>query len=432
MRKLTLQKSANHSKDLNAFNLNTKALNLTHSLKLPERQGGGFTLSKYELWKMSRLSLEQFLAQKPFEASFLDDIYFKCEYARLYGDIFEFEFKEGEKVFKVLANKESVPHTPFFDLQSPYGYGGFASNTSDEGFLQRALEALKQRCLKERIIAFFVRFHPFDRHLKAYEKFLPFFKKERKIVFVDTRQEPISKHFSPRIKSYINKARKELEISPCDIKDAPAFHALYSQTMQRNHASAFYFFSKAYFEKLCEFKEYIVLKASLEGEVLAYASFFLCKDFSYYHLSANSLKANANAALLDHFFSLAHARGSKFCILGGGLRDEDALFGYKQKFSNLFAHFYIGGFVADEKVFSELCKDINSPMFLKYRQGGGDLIIFIIKSYVLLKILFTLKSLSFALLVQIYTHFRIHLYRLHFYKFALNHFQRRNHDKFTI
>ncbi|MBK1994290.1 hypothetical protein FSE90_08530, partial [Campylobacter novaezeelandiae] len=150
----------------------------------------------------------------------------------------------------------------------------------------------------------------------------------------------IRKNYNPRIKAYVKKARENLKIDFIKIDENKDFKILYEKTMQRNDAENFYFFDKKYFNKLYNFKEYIVLKASLNEEILAFASFFLCKDFSYYHLSANSLKANANAALLDFFFEYANKKGSKFCILGGGVKDDDTLFNYKQKFSIVDSYFY--------------------------------------------------------------------------------------------
>ena len=340
---------------------------------------------------MNKLSLNEFLDSNS-NLNFLNDIYFKSAYARLYGEVFCFEYKENDKILKVVANKFRIKDTEYFDIQSPYGYGGFASNTNDDLFLQNAFKVLKQRCLKEKIIAFFIRFHPFDRNLKAYEKRLNFFKKDRKISIVNTSQNAF-KDYSSRMKSYINKGKKELCIEFAKRSENKAFKELYDETMRRNNASEFYFFNEKYFENLYDFSEYLVLKASLKGEILSYASFFLNENFSYYHLSANSLKSNANALLLDFFFNLALEKGSKFCILGGGLKDDDTLCEYKQKFSKLYGYFYIGGLVTNEKIYKELSKE-NAKFFLSYRYGGGGLIIAILQFKILLYIFIVCKILN--------------------------------------
>ena len=137
--------------------------------------------------------------------------------------------------------------------------------------------------------------------------------------------------------------------------------------MQRNQADKFYYFSEDYFQKLFDFNESVILKASLNNEILAYASFFLCGDFSYYHLSANILKSNANAALLDFFFEYASNNNSKFCFLGGGVQDNDTLYKFKEKFSILRASYYLGGMIFDKKNFDLLNKNLINKYFLKYR-----------------------------------------------------------------
>ncbi|MCR2111210.1 formyltransferase family protein [Campylobacter upsaliensis] len=334
--------------------------------------GGGVTLSsKKELWKMSKVSLDAFLGDK--SGNFSEDLYFSKEYAKLYGEVFEFSFEKNGAFFKTIALKKQIPNSPFFDLQSPYGYSGFYANTNDESFLKQALESLRKRALNENIIAFFLRLHPFDINLGFYEKHLDFFKKERQIVLINCTQDfaSLRKAYSPRILSYVKKARKELTISFCDSTYAEAFCKLYEKTMLRNRADSFYFFDQKYFDTLFALKQNVVLRAEFEGKILAFASFFVGKEFAYYHLSANCNEKNANAALLDFFFEFCTQKGVKFVILGGGVRDNDALYYFKSRFSTLYGSFYIAGLIFDAKNYATLCEGQNNAFFLKYRSCGG-------------------------------------------------------------
>ena len=329
------------------------------------------TLKDLKMSKMS-MSIDEYFKRclKP-NLSYKDDIYFKKEYAKLYGEVFEFSFCKNGCEFRTIAIKERIGQSEFFDLQSPYGYSGFYSNSKDETFIKEALSELKQRALKENIIAFFLRFHPFDELLPLYQKHLQFFADERKIVIVATAGDlaRIRANYSSRIKSYVKKARNELEISLCKSSEALEFKALYDETMRRNQAEQFYFFDENYFKKLFEFKESLVVKASFEGKNLAFASFFVGKDFGYYHLSANSSEKKANLALLDYFFEFCSKNGISFALLGGGLKDDDSLFYYKQRFSKLWAEFNVGGIVFNEAVYNEFCQPSHSTNFLAYRYG---------------------------------------------------------------
>lgn len=318
---------------------------------------------------MSKIFLEDFLKTHKDYSYLSSDIYLNEKYAKLYGEVFEFEFKKDEKVFKAIAIKEKIPNTEFYDLQSPYGYGGIYCNAHDEDFIKEALSDLKLKALKQNIIAFFIRFHLFDENLENYHHLLPFFTKNKETIIVHTDEsiDNIRTNYSPRIRSYVKKARKELKIEFATKQDYKDFFELYTNTMQRNHADDFYFFDENYFEKLFDLKESVILKASLNDKVLAFASFFLCKDFSYYHLSANTLKSNANAALLDFFFEHACKKHCRFCFLGGGVQNDDTLFKFKEKFSNLRADFHIGGMIFDKKNFDFLNKNLTNRHFLKYR-----------------------------------------------------------------
>ncbi|WP_270987394.1 hypothetical protein, partial [Campylobacter upsaliensis] len=320
---------------------------------------------------MSKISLDAFLGEK--SGNFSEDLYFSKEYAKLYGEVFEFSFEKNGAFFKTIAIKKQIPNSPFFDLQSPYGYSGFYTNTNDESFLKLALESLKKRALSENIIAFFLRLHPFDTNLGFYEANLDFFKKERQIVLINCTQDfaSLRKAYSPRILSYVKKARKELTISFCDSTYAKAFCKLYEKTMLRNRADSFYFFDQKYFDTLFTLKQNVVLRAEFEGETLAFANFFIGKEFAYYHLSANCNERNANAALLDFFFELCTQKGVKFVILGGGVKDDDNLYYFKSRFSTLWTHFSIGGLVFDTLNYEKLCEGSKNAFFLKYRSCGG-------------------------------------------------------------
>ena len=229
---------------------------------------------------MSRISLENYLQVHNRYSCLSNDIYLNKKYAELYGETFDFSYSKNGLVFKVIAIKEKIENSQFYDLQSPYGYGGIYCNSQNEDFIKEALKALKTEAFKQNIIAFFIRFHLFDENLKIYSKLLPFFTKSRETIIVNTEKgiDNIRMNYSPRIRSYVKKAREELQIKFATQKDYKDFFTLYSKTMQRNQADKFYYFSEDYFQKLFDFNESKILKASLNNEILAYASFFLCGD----------------------------------------------------------------------------------------------------------------------------------------------------------
>ena len=135
-------------------------------------------------------------------------------------------------------------------------------------------------------------------------------------------------------------------------------------------------FYSNYFTNLFKLDDFVAYKASFENEVCSVASFVLGKNFAYYHFSGTkteilSKNLNANAALLDFFFDVAYEKNIQYCILGGGIVDNDSLLEYKQKFSKNTINFYIGGIVYNKEIYDNLScltNMANSTKFLRYRE----------------------------------------------------------------
>ncbi|TLD96499.1 GNAT family N-acetyltransferase [Helicobacter jaachi] len=303
--------------------------------------------------------------------------------------IFHFSYTQqqgaqGQKLFYNIAQVQSIPDTPYFDMSSPYGYGGYYTNSSDQAFLQDALCAQAKQARAKHIIAEFIRFHPYFAHTRAFEPLLDFFAKERDIVVVSTDSKTRFAHYSSRLRGKLRKARQLLSITQS--RDVSAFHTLYTQTMERNGAQDFYFFSRQYLSNLLSLKDCIMLEARYQGQIVAMGIFLFDNLCGYYHLGANaplSLSHNLNAmgALFEAFFELSAERGLQTCILGGGRSGDsaDSLFVFKKQFATTLIPFYIGGMVYDSAAYNRLSV-ADSKYFLSYRfkedisiisMGGG-------------------------------------------------------------
>lgn len=287
-------------------------------------------------------------------------------------NLFKFCYQKGSFIFKNIAIKSPIPQSRYFDLSSPYGFGGYFTNTSNLSFIQEALIAQSKEARKQNIIAEFIRFHPLYPFSTSFSNLLPFFQIEREIIEVQTDFKTRWDHYSSRIRGKIRKAINTLHITQS--QDISKFHQLYTQTMQRSQASEFYFFNLEYFNKLSRLKNYILLEAKNEGTTCAMALFFYDEYCSYYHFGANSdssIATNLNpmCAIFETFFQIAQSKGIKSCILGGGRSSssQDSLLLFKKQFSPISKPFYIGGNIYNQEVYQELCKPFKNPYFLKYR-----------------------------------------------------------------
>nr|WP_317403121.1 formyltransferase family protein [uncultured Helicobacter sp.] len=286
--------------------------------------------------------------------------------------IFHFSYTQGSKYFSNTAIIEPIPNTPYFDMSSPYGYGGYFSNSNDTHFLRDALQAQAKEAKKRNIIAEFIRFHPHFSSTPHFAHLLDFFDDAREIVVVDSNTQTRWQSYSSRLRGKLRKSLQALQVSQS--QDTELFHTLYTQTMKRNNADEFYFFDIAYFKALLAMPQCVMLQATFEGKTAAMGIFLFDSLCGYYHLGANaeiSLDKNLNAmgALFECFFELARQRGVSQCILGGGRGNDkqDSLFVFKKQFATHILHFTIGGKIYDKQAYQSLKANAESTMFLAYR-----------------------------------------------------------------
>lgn len=333
---------------------------------------------------------------------FYEDIYFQEEYVSLYlrnkGDsIFRFEHVRGEYACKNVAIKRpilTVAGTPiageWFDLETPYGYGGFCANTNCSEFVEEALDHYLDECRKQRIVAEFFRFHPFSHTHELVRHRLSFHSHDRDTAFVDLARpyDAIFSEYRASLRRDLRKASEKLafqELSPT-AGNLRLFCELYTSTMARNQANEVYYFGSEYFEKLAALDEARLFAAHSDGKIVSIVSILANESFVHYHLSANSPEAyalNANAFLLDEIIK-QYAMTPRIFHLGGGTstRADDPLLWFKRKFTPRTAAFSIGGLVYDSEQYHKLNElraqtgDDSKSFFLKYRlpvaTGSGN------------------------------------------------------------
>ena len=319
----------------------------------------------------------------------LDDIYYQKDFISLYlkknESIFEFNFNEGDIFFYNVAIKRPITQIGnvfvgdgYFDLETAYGYGGYYTNSQDEKFIQRALTVYKERCAEEKIIAEFIRFHPFNDFPIHYRDSLNFCVYDRDVVYVDlslTKDERWTT-YSKKTRNLLRHCERELS---CDKDDnLRGFSNLYNQTMQKNNAQDFYYFGDEYYQNITKKSLASLFSTSVKGRTVSAGFFMFSNIFAHYHLSANDYEMrnyNANYYLLDQLFEEAKILGKSFFLLGGGTTscEIDSLLKFKKKFSNLTKKFYIGGSIYNLEVYDQYNKiwdsqaQAISPYFLKYR-----------------------------------------------------------------
>lgn len=319
----------------------------------------------------------------------LEDIYYSKEYVSLYlkqdETIFEFKYQENEHIFYNIAIKRPIKKIGdidtfdgYFDLETAYGYGGFVINTDDKEFILNAVSQYQKKCFDENIIAEFIRFHPFNEFPIKYQELFDMNIYDRDVVYVDLElsKEERWNSYSSKTRNILRKCEKELIFEQST--NINKFVELYEQTMNKNNAGEFYYFSKDYYEQLLKNISIDLYAVKKDEQVISSAFFMQSDEFVHYHLSANDYNMrqyNANYFILDQMFELAKKNNKKYFYLGGGTTSnkDDSLLKFKQKFSSLTKQFYISGRIYNNEIYSkyrqvwEQQSKEEIKYFLKYR-----------------------------------------------------------------
>lgn len=255
-----------------------------------------------------------------------------------------------------------------FDAVGPYGYGSpiFCMKTDRDrsSFLVRAIESMIDCLRGEQIITAFSRLHPMLdvpldplRHHGAVVS-------HGETVFCDLRlsQEELWHQTRDRLRTHINKCRNAGFVAEedRDWRFLDAFCEIYTETMRRVGAAEFYYFDRAYFERLRnDLPENMHLLVVRSGDELASAGFFseTC-GIVQYHLSGTGqafLRSESSHFLLHFGREWAKTRGNELYHLGGGVgAAKDSLFQFKAGYSKLRARFSTWRLIIDYEAYREL------------------------------------------------------------------------------
>lgn len=295
------------------------------------------------------------------------------------------KYIEGEVVICIPLLLRNIKDTPYKDATSVYGYCGPLSKGLTEAFDNNSfVEVLKQYLFENNIISVFSRLNPYISNQKKILKNLGEISTLGKIVNINLKlDETLQRQkYHRRLKNHTNKSRRSCDvISASSIKEIEAFVEIYSENMIRVNAKKMYFFSKEYFIKLFDCKDFdteILLAIDKETNNIISGALFLKKNnIVQYHLSGTKdhyLHLMPTKLLIDEMRIKATKEGYEIFNLGGGLEanEKDNLFRFKSSFSDDFYLFSIWKLIINQNAYSEVCKkhkivNLDSNFFPLYR-----------------------------------------------------------------
>lgn len=325
----------------------------------------------------------------------LPDIYFTKEYAKsteylLTGKIQSFVYEdENGKILNVFLKRkielENVELDKiYYDIQTPYGYGGpiiLELKGNKEELVNSYMNEFEKYCLKNNIVAEFVRFHPLLNNSKDFKNiYETIYMRKTVATVLKDKKDPFLEEFSKSTRKLIRKILKE-EIK-YEIIEKPLnldeFKKIYYDTMDRNEALDYYYFSNEYFDYILEnlHENTININIYFDNKCIASGLYFIYKNFMHAHLSGT----NHNYLYLSPAYILKYltlewgkTHNIDFIHYGGGTTnsEDDSLLKFKSKFTKEgFFDFYIGKKIFNKEVYDylvEKTKTEDKEFFPKYR-----------------------------------------------------------------
>ncbi|MGE6369848.1 GNAT family N-acetyltransferase [Planococcus kocurii] len=330
----------------------------------------------------------------------MNDIYFNKEYGRLYekiekGECQEFVFEHTLGKIQHLFIKCEIPQKltgqVFYDLVTPYGYGGprivSGENSNKVALVSAFEEEFGKYCANHHIVSESVRFHPV---IKNHVDFESCYELNFRRQTIQTRlagiDDPILTEYSASCRRDIRHGLKagvtyRIIEHPENLED---FKKLYYSTMQRNAAKMIYYFNDEYFQQcLDRLSDYLVVVEVTYGEqIIGMSLNFVGDSFIHVHLTGTCQKFHqlAPAYILQYALALwGKEQGKELIHHGGGRTKEvdDKLYLFKKKFGRRSElTYFIGRKIWNRAVYEQLCYMNNastgSDQFPAYRSSGSS------------------------------------------------------------
>lgn len=311
------------------------------------------------------------------------DLYFEPRYGKLYEkvengkcEIFNYKCDYGS-ISNMFIKREipvKIDKVSYFDIITPYGYGGPLIIECEKGEENKLVSGFKSEfqkyCNDYNIVSEFIRFHPITKNSND---FLDCYNIEHIRNTVGTNledyEEPFKEEFSKSCRKNIKKALKagvsyKITENPTDSK---CFEEIYYSTMDRNRANDYYYFDREYFKNSLDLlgENIILVEAIYQDTTIAMGFYFKYNKTIHIHLSGtlSEYLYLSPAYILRYAITLwGKQKGYNLIHHGGGKSNspDDSLYLFKKQFGkNTEFEYCIGKKIWNEVVYSNLCKKVN-------------------------------------------------------------------------
>lgn len=282
-----------------------------------------------------------------------------------------------------------LPLNTYFDLATPYGYGGFLIEGSREKEnLSNIFLEYDSYCRNNGIISEFVRFHPILNNDMGLESAYDVSTIGKTVSIELKSEEYVWSNFKSSNRNITRKAKKSgVKVywgrNPKLIDE---FMGMYNSVMDKDNAKEYYYFSKSFYDSILnDLKHnFLVFYSVYEDKIIAMSIVLFSNNQMHCHLSASIKEYLAYAPtnlLLYEASCWGVNNGYSSFHLGGGLGGkEDSLYRFKRTFNrDSYNNFSVGKKIFDREKYDELVEmrmkernfDRDSSFFPIYRDEFG-------------------------------------------------------------
>ena len=261
--------------------------------------------------------------------------------------------------------KGKISSDLYFDIISPYGYGGFLldGQVTDEN-LKALYDEFVELMKNQNVVCNFTRYSPVLKNALPMKKIFNVIDLGKTVAMDLESEEVIWNNIIGKCHNKINKAKRNglmVHHSNADFGLFKTFMEIYKETMDHDDAIDYYYFSEEFYRSVHEdlHDEYELFYVEFEGKIIAMAIMLFSNGYMHYHLSGSLVEFRNMAPtnlLLYEAAVWGSQKGLRLLHLGGGVGSgEDSLYIFKMSFNkNSDFQFSISKDIFDEEKYNIL------------------------------------------------------------------------------
>lgn len=260
-----------------------------------------------------------------------------------------------------------IEGTKYNDITSIYGYSGPLSNTNhpDQKTIHRFHKNLLHFFDENSVVSVFSRLHPLfpiqEKILESIGNTLD----TGVTVAIDLNlpENEQKKQYSHSLKNTINRLKKKnLTVKKAETQtEIETFVDIYTENMNRVHASKIYFFDNVYFSRFLQSLPSVMYLAYYENRIISGSLFTDCNGIIQPHLSAtlnDYLYLSPLKYVWDQIRLYGVEKNRNTMHLGGGFGgNRDNLFAFKAQFSHQHFPFKTWRYIHNKEMYDQLVND---------------------------------------------------------------------------